>query len=224
MGGKTGVGVFFMELVFSLLLRLVPDDTLPMLPPPEGDLVAIGEVATLTEVVTGLDLLCGGVPVWVEDEQLLTGLFGEDANGDAPGFPGGKDKEVTGDIGEVPCEDIERFTGDTACLCTDMLVFDGDVASVTFAAASCCEASNLLEIVLIHLGLFSGRFADWPGLLLVNTEDAALCPWFVVEDVILVCFVVLDDETVSDTRETDEAVDEDDDADVDDTENDTIWL
>ena len=56
--------VFFTELpVFSLLLELVPGDTFPMLPPPEGDLVAMGEVATLTEVVTGLDLLCGGVPV-----------------------------------------------------------------------------------------------------------------------------------------------------------------
>ena len=84
----------------------------------------------------------------------MTVLFGVDANGDAPAFPGDNDKEVTGDIGEVPCEDIEGFTGDTACLCTDMFVFDGDVASVTFAAASCCEASNLLEIVLIHLVYF----------------------------------------------------------------------
>ena len=224
-GGKTGVEVFFKKpLVFSLLLKLLPGDTFPVMPPPEGDLVAMGEVATLTEDVTGLDLLCGGLPVWVEDEQILTDLLGDDANGDTPAFAGDKDKEATGDIGEVPCEDIEGFKGDTACLCTDMFVLDGDVASVTFAAASCCEASNLLEIVLIHLGLFSERFADWPSLLVVNTEGTTLWPWFAVVNVMFVCFVVSDDETVSETTGTDDAVDEDDVADDDDTDDDPTWL
>ena len=152
--------------------------TLPL----EGDLVAIGDVATLTDVVFGLDLLWGGVPVCVDEEVLFTGLFGVVAKGDDVGLPGDRLSGATGDMGDVPCEDITGLVEGVDCLCTDMSGLDGDsAASVTFAAASCCDANNLLEMVLIHLGFESGFFTCKPGLLVFNTDVLVLVVVLVVE-------------------------------------------
>lgn len=97
----------------------------------------------------------------MDDEQLLTGLLGVVAKGDdaddEPGFAGDRVSDVTDDMGDVPCDDIDGLTDVVICLFIDMLGLEGDppAASVTLAAACCC---SLWEIVLIHLGLASDFF------------------------------------------------------------------